>query len=68
MELSASDTLILFSPVSVAELWAGARVSECEKLEPVFGALIAASAIGSGATLWTRNRTHYPMNELTFLD
>ncbi len=29
-------------------------------------ALIAASAIHSGAHLWTRNRKHYPMPELLF--
>lgn len=31
-------------------------------------ALIAASAVVSGAALWTRNRKHYPMPELKFLD
>lgn len=30
--------------------------------------LIAASAIASGAKLWTRNRKHYPMPELDFYD
>lgn len=30
-------------------------------------ALIAASAVASGR-LWTRNRKHYPMPELTFFD
>jgi predicted nucleic acid-binding protein len=29
-------------------------------------ALIAASAVVSGARLWTRNRKHYPMPELAF--
>lgn len=29
-------------------------------------ALIAASAIQSGAVLWTQNRKHYPMEELAF--
>ena len=29
-------------------------------------ALIAACAVVSGATLWTRNRKHYPMKELEF--
>jgi predicted nucleic acid-binding protein len=29
-------------------------------------ALIAATAIRVGATLWTRNRKHYPSEELTF--
>jgi predicted nucleic acid-binding protein len=29
-------------------------------------ALIAAAAVLSGAALWTRNRKHYPMKELSF--
>jgi predicted nucleic acid-binding protein len=29
-------------------------------------ALIAAAAVLNRATLWTRNRKHYPMTELTF--
>jgi predicted nucleic acid-binding protein len=99
-ELSDSDALILFSPVSAAELWAGARPKEYTVLEALFDALvcvpadanigrrageylrqyrkshavelgdaaIAASAVTSGARLWTRNRKHYPMPELTFYD
>ena len=31
-------------------------------------ALIAASAATSEAALWTRNRKHYPMSDITFLD
>jgi predicted nucleic acid-binding protein len=31
-------------------------------------ALIAASAVERNAMLWTRNRKHYPMKELVFLD
>ena len=97
MELSASDAVILFSPVSVAELWAGARAAEhdalnrlfeslvCVPIDPETGrkageylrryrkshsvelgdALIAASAVSSDAMLWTRNRKHYPMKELS---
>jgi predicted nucleic acid-binding protein len=98
MELSESDALIHFSPVTAAELWAGARAAEYTVLEDLFDALvcvpvdgsvgrqageylrryrkshavelgdavIAASAVASGARLWTRNRKHYPMPELTF--
>ena len=97
-ELSQSDALILFSPVTAAELWAGARPIEHDSLEALFGALvcapadaaagrhagdylrryrkshnvelgdalIAATAVGNGAMLWTRNRKHYPMKELSF--
>jgi len=100
MELSRSEALILFSPVSAAELWAGARPAEHERLEALFealvcvptdsavgrragdylrryrkshaielgDALIAASAVARNATLWTRNRKHYPMKELSFFD
>jgi predicted nucleic acid-binding protein len=31
-------------------------------------ALIAATAVAHNAMLWTRNRKHYPMKELSFLD
>ena len=31
-------------------------------------ALIAATAVANRAMLWTRNRKHYPMNELSFFD
>lgn len=100
MELSESDALILFSPVSAAELRAGARPAKCRELEALFDALVcvpadasvgrqageylrryrkshavelgdavvAASAVANGARLWTRNRKHYPMPELTFYD
>jgi hypothetical protein len=31
-------------------------------------ALIAAGAVANGAGLWTRNRKHYPMKEVVFLE
>jgi predicted nucleic acid-binding protein len=97
-ELSLSDTSVLYSPVTAAELWAGARPSEYATLHDLFGAIkcvpidaatgrqageflrlyrkshaleladamIAAAAVLSSAMLWTRNRKHYPMNELFF--
>jgi predicted nucleic acid-binding protein len=100
LELGRSDALILFSPVNQAELWAGARPSERESLEELFGALvcasadaevgrragdylrryrksngvelgdalIAATAVANRAVLWTRNRKHYPMKELSFFE
>lgn len=100
LELSRSDALILFSPVTAAELWAGARPAEHPSLEALFAALvcvpidaavgrragdylrryrkshsvelgdalIAASTVSRGATLWTRNRKHYPMPELACFD
>jgi hypothetical protein len=97
-ELSRSDVAILYSPVSVAELWAGARTAEHDALTGLFRALTcvpldaetgrkagdylkryrkshgvelgdalsAAGAAVNGATLWTRNRKHYPMKEVVF--
>ena len=100
MELTTSDSLLLFSPINAAELWAGAHPGEAKTLAALFDALvcvpadaavgrqageylqryrkshdleladaiIAASAIASSAMLWTQNRKHYPMRELTFFD
>ena len=97
-ELSNSNAAILYSPVSVAELWAGARPSEHAPLRDLFGALrctpidaeagrragaylrqyrrshgveiadalIAACAVGNHAQLWTQNRRHYPMDDVSF--
>jgi predicted nucleic acid-binding protein len=31
-------------------------------------ALIAAGAVENHAELWTRNRRHYPMKEISFFD
>src|SRR5580698_2913212 len=100
MELSNSDAAVLYSPISVAELWAGARPNEHDALTNIFraltcnpigketghqagawlrkysrshgvevaDALIAASAVEHNADLWTRNRKHYPMKEVSFFD
>ena len=99
IELSNSDAVILYSPVSVTELWAGARLNEQDTLDSLFAALvcvpidaeigrragqyiqryrkshsvelgdalIAAAAVSNGAILWTQNRKHYPMKEVSFL-
>jgi predicted nucleic acid-binding protein len=40
MRLSTSDDIVLCSPVSVAELWQGARPSEYEALTNLFNTLI----------------------------
>ncbi|MDQ2842706.1 MAG: type II toxin-antitoxin system VapC family toxin [Acidobacteriota bacterium] len=98
MALSNSDAAVLYSPVSVAELWAGARPNEHDVLNNLFraltcagvdeeagrhagiylgqyrrshgmeiaDALIAASAVANRAELWTQNRKHYPMKEISF--
>ena len=96
--LSESDDAVLCSPISVAELWHGARPSEHEALTNLFrslvcvpldaelgrqaggylreyrkshsldiaDALIASAAVMNNASLWTRNRKHYPMKGLRF--
>ena len=100
MDLSNSDAAVLYSPVSVAELWAGARPNEADAMNNLFraltcspieeetgrhagiylhqyrrshgvevaDALIAAAAVMNNAELWTRNRKHYPMKEISFFD
>lgn len=97
-ELAVSDTAILCSPVTIAEIWHGARPREDEPLNSLFrvlitapidaaigrragdylrqyhkshgtelgDALIAATAALHGASLWTRNRKHYPVPDLVF--
>jgi predicted nucleic acid-binding protein len=97
-QFGESSHVLLVSPVSVAELWAGARAKEHGIIEALFGqlicvpidaemarlagdhirqyrkshgtelgdALIAAGTVMRGASLWTRNRKHYPMKSLVF--
>ena len=97
-ESGRTDSPIMYTPITEAELWAGARSPEFEALHELFqtlvcvpidrevgrlageylkqyhkshgvhlgDALIAASAVINDAPLWTRNRKHYPMAELTF--
>ena len=43
VELSESGITILYSPVSEAELWSGARPSEHDTLTELFGTLLCAS-------------------------
>jgi predicted nucleic acid-binding protein len=57
LELGASDALILFSPVSAAELWAGARPAEHAYLESLFEALVCVqidAALGRQAGEYLR--------------
>lgn len=42
LELSDCDAAVLYSPVSVAELWAGARPNEYDTLNKLFRALTCA--------------------------
>lgn len=42
IDLSNSDAAVLYSPVSVAELWAGARPKEHDALNNLFRALTCA--------------------------
>ncbi|HWE86639.1 MAG TPA: type II toxin-antitoxin system VapC family toxin [Terracidiphilus sp.] len=96
--LGESQSSILITPVTIAEVETGAFAAEMEAVSRFFApvvcvvidsrigrlageqlrrygkshglkmadALIAASAIGCEAALWTRNRKHYPMPELSF--
>jgi len=98
LDLSRSDLGILYSPISAAELWAGALLPEHDTLKNLFRALtcvpvdtetgrqagdylrryrkshgveladawIAATAALNNVALWTRNRKHYPMKDLSF--
>ena len=96
--LRDSDAVLMCSPVTIAEIWHGARLQEHGILDALFSimvvfpvdvtvgrrageylrrysashgvelgdALIAATARLSGASLWTRNRKHYPMRDIEF--
>lgn len=96
--LRSSAEVLACSPITVAEVWGGARPAEhqiltnlfdvflCLPIEEQIGrragdylrqysrshsldlgdALIAATAAVHGAELWTRNRKHYPMKEISF--
>ena len=98
LALTESEIEVMYSPVSAAELWAGALPHEHDVLARVFhslrcalsdeetgrlagdylrqyrkshgvelaDALIAAAAVQNQASLWTRNRKHYPMKEIVF--
>jgi predicted nucleic acid-binding protein len=97
-EVAESERVPVCSPVSVAELWHGARPPERTMLTELFAtitcipidleigeqageylrgyakshsvdlgdALIAATAVIHKADLWTKNRRHYPMKEISF--
>ena len=97
-DLSDSEEILLVSPLSIAELWHGARPNEHRETEAMLDSLqcifviqktgnlagqflnryskshnlaiadafIAAGAVLEHARLWTRNRKHYPMPELSF--
>lgn len=96
--LSRGPEALFCSPVTVAELWHGARQQEDSILKALFvaiqsipidaeigqragvflrrygkshgvelgDALIAATASLHDLHLWTRNRRHYPMKDLSF--
>jgi len=96
--LSRGSTVLFCSPVTVAELWHGARQQEDGIVQALFAAvqsipidaeigqraglflrqyakshqvelgdaLIAATACLHDLELWTRNRRHYPMKDLSF--
>ncbi len=99
-ELSETAEPIACSPITVAELWHGARPHEHDALARLFrallclpidheigcqggeylsryhrshnlqigDALIAATASVHRAALWTMNRKHFPMKDLSFFE
>ncbi|HET7841514.1 MAG TPA: type II toxin-antitoxin system VapC family toxin [Terriglobia bacterium] len=96
--LTTSEDALFCSPVTIAEIWQGARPQESSVLDELFAvvvpvpidaeigrrageylrqfarshhvelgdALIAATASTHKLALWTRNRKHYPMEEISF--
>lgn len=63
MDLSRSDAAILYSPISVAELWAGARPNEWDAMYNLFRALQCApideeAGRQAGAYLRRYRRSH----------
>jgi predicted nucleic acid-binding protein len=99
-EVVASGAAVLYSPITAAEVWAGAFPRESQLISVFFrplicvatdyetghlageflhkfarshgleiaDAFIAAAAVQNQATLWTHNRKHYPMANLTFFN
>jgi predicted nucleic acid-binding protein len=98
-DLSRSKAALVCSPLTVAELWQGARPQEHAILKTLFAviqcvpidqeigvlagnylrqyakshhveladALIAATVSAHKLELWTRNRKHYPMKDISFI-
>lgn len=96
--LGASEALVVYSPVTEAEIFQGVRENEvhatvqllstmiCIAVDASIGrcageylrqyrashglalgdALIAATASMHGLRLWTRNRKHFPMSDVSF--
>lgn len=61
LDLSKSDAAVLYSPVSVTELWAGARPNEHETLNNLFRALTCTpidEEAGHQAGLYLRKYRH----------
>ncbi|HXB75250.1 MAG TPA: hypothetical protein VNY05_43860 [Candidatus Acidoferrales bacterium] len=57
-ELTRSDIVILYSPVSAAELWAGARPAEHDALSNLFGVLKCVAIHAA-----TGRQAGYPMKD-----
>ncbi|MFZ4623040.1 MAG: type II toxin-antitoxin system VapC family toxin [Rhodoferax sp.] len=101
LDLAASQTTFLASPIVVAEIYAGAFEREYKDIESFFSLcqrigmdsdtgrlaglyanrygkafqgisledyLLAATARTYRCPLWTRNRKHYPMDDIELLD